>query len=91
MSKQVAQSNTMGDGSPTVRLRVKDHHPSNVSQVLATNSFIGPHPTERITEANPPPEGKNSTNRFYYLTYYSYISTYLSINKLDRKDASNQK
>ena len=74
------------------QIREKDHHPSNASQVVATYSFIGPHPTERLTtEANPPPEGKNSTNSFYYPTYYSYISTYLSMNKLDRKDASNQK
>ena len=63
--------------NPHNQIRVKDHHPSNVSQVLATSSFIGPHLPERITtEANPPPEGKNSTNSFYYPTYYSYISIY---------------
>ena len=69
----------MGIGVP--QSRINDHHPRTVSMVLASNPYIEPHLTERITPAaNLPPGGQNFTYCFHRLDIY----------RLDRKDADTQ-
>lgn len=59
-----------------------------MSRILANNLPTGLHPPEQITPAvSFPPGERNSTNCSYYSTY----SSYLSIHRLDRKDAGTHK
>lgn len=68
-------------------IRSKGPSPLHMARVLANNSYITPNSIERLTpEARPLPERRNSTTCVYYPTFYSY----LSVHRLDRKDADTQ-